>query len=95
MCQYMIGSITPAGRVYIAFNSQPAHGQPAITSGTGDMSETPDGWAFVMQMATGSDRRQVAHWAYMAQCREGQTCWNTLPGTGTSVEAMLAQCDDD
>ncbi|GAA4802527.1 hypothetical protein [Lysobacter hankyongensis] len=95
MCQYMIGSITPAGRVYIAFNSQPARGRPSITSGTGEMSETPDGWAFAMQMATGSDTRQVAHWAYMTQCREGQACWNALPGTGTSIEAMLAQCDDD
>ena len=95
MCQYMIGSITPAGRVYIAFNSQPARGRPSITTGTGDMTRTPDGWAFVMQMATGSDTRQVAHWAAMTQCREGQPCWNALPGTGASIPDMLAQCDDD
>jgi hypothetical protein len=95
MCQYMIGSVTPAGRVYIAFNSQPARGTPRITIGTGDMTDTPDGWAFAMQMATGSDTQQVAHWAYMTQCSEHQPCWNSLPGTGSSIPDMLAQCDDD
>lgn len=94
-CQYMVGSITPAGRVYIAFTSQPTVGSPSVTTGIGDMTETADGWAFAMQMATGSDRRQVAHWASMQQCREGDACWNSLPGTGSSITSMLALCDDD
>jgi hypothetical protein len=92
MCQYMIGSVTPAGNVHIAFNSQPARGRPTITSGSGAMTETAEGWGFVMQMATGSDRRQVAHWATMQQCRAGQACWKRLPGTGASIPDTLAQC---
>jgi hypothetical protein len=95
MCQYMIGSVTPDGRVYIAFNSQPERGTPSITTGIGEMVQASDGWAFRMQMASGSERRQVAHWADMLQCRQGEPCWNDLPGTGGSIENMLAQCDQD
>lgn len=97
MCQYLIGSVTPEGRVYITFNSQPAAPQatPALTTGFGEMTPYLGRWAFGMQMASGSASMQVTHWAYMTQCSEGQACWNDLPGVDESVPAMLANCDDD
>ncbi len=39
LCQFLIGSITPGGRVYITFNSlfDPPRGSPALTVGLGEM----------------------------------------------------------
>jgi len=67
LCQYMIGSVTPDGRVYIAFNSVQSVpvGNPSITTGAGDMVRQRGGWTFNMQMASGSSSTQVAHWAFM------------------------------
>lgn len=97
MCQYMIGSVTPEGRVYITFNARSAAPQasPALTTGFGEMTPYQGRWAFAMQMASGSASMQVTHWAYMIQCSEGQACWNNLPGVDASVPGMLAQCDTD
>jgi hypothetical protein len=95
LCQYMIGSITPGGRVYISFNAVQALplGSPSITTGTGEMVRQSGAWTFNMQMASGSSSTQVAHWAFMRQCTPDQPCWNDLPGTEGSIPELLAQCD--
>jgi len=95
LCQYMIGSITPGGRVYISFNAVQTIplGSPSITTGTGDMVKQRGAWTFNMQMASGSSSTQVAHWAFMRQCTPDQPCWNDLPGTERSLPALLAQCN--
>src|SRR5262249_24366213 len=66
LCQYMIGSVTPAGRVYISFNSVQAIpiGNPSITTGSGEMVKQRGAWTFNMQMASGSSSSQIAHWAF-------------------------------
>ena len=95
LCQYMIGSITPGGRVYISFNAVQTIplGSPSITTGTGDMVKQRRAWTFNMQMASGSSSTQVAHWAFMRQCTPDQQCWNDLPGLERSIPELLAQCD--
>ena len=95
LCQYMIGSITPGGRVYISFNAVQTipRGSPSITTGTGDMVKQLGAWTFNMQMASGSSSTQVAHWAFMRQCTPDQPCWNDLPGTERSIPELLAQCN--
>jgi hypothetical protein len=93
-CQYLIGSITPDGRVYLTFTSTGGSGSPSLTTGIGEVIEDTDGPVFQMQMATGSSQLQVTHWARMTQCREGQSCWNALPGLDdTSINEFLANCD--
>ena len=56
LCQYMIGFITPGGRVYISFNAVQviSLGNPSITTGTGAMVKQVGAWTFGMQMASGS-----------------------------------------
>jgi hypothetical protein len=94
LCQYMIGSVTPTGSVYISFNAVQSipFGSPSITTGTGTMVKQRSAWTFNMQMASGSSSTQIAHWAFMRQCTPNQQCWKTLPGTGHSIPETLAQC---
>ncbi|MBL8263572.1 MAG: hypothetical protein JNM58_14200 [Xanthomonadaceae bacterium] len=95
-CQYLIGSITPEGQVYLTFNSTGGNGTPTLTTGVGAVVADLGGPAFQMQMATGSDTLQVTHWARMTQCREGEPCWTDLPGLqGTSVREFLGNCGTD
>ncbi len=95
-CQYLIGSITPEGQVYLTFNATGGSGSPALTTGIGTIIEDPAGPVFQMQMATGSDKLQVTHWARMTQCRAGEACWTDLPGLdGTSVPEFLGNCGTD
>jgi hypothetical protein len=93
-CQYLIGSVTPEGQVHIAFNAVRAIpiGSPSITTGTGHMAQQSGQWTFGMQMASGSSSTQVAHWAFMYQCRSDQPCWTQLPGLGQSIPDLLAEC---
>jgi hypothetical protein len=94
ICQFMIGSVTPSGRVYISFNSvgTPPVGSPSITTGTGAMALQSSAWTFNMQMASGSSSTQITHWAFMRQCAAGQACWTKLPGIGQSMSSLLAEC---
>jgi hypothetical protein len=80
----MIGSVTPAGRVMISFNSVRAIpvGNPSITTGSGDMVRRHGQWTFNMQMASGSSSTQIAHWAFIEQCAPGEPCWSRLPVAG-------------
>lgn len=108
LCQYMIGSVTPGppstpgqpgGRVEISFNGIPAGPRsPTITIGTGEMVKQGGSWTFLMQMASGTRSTQVAHWAFMQQCKadSDQPCWvDDLPGKGVdrTIQELLADCD--
>ena len=94
LCQFLIGSITPGGRVYIVFNSLvfPPMGSPTLTVGFGDMVKVGKAWDFVMQMSSGEEV-QVAHWAFMKQCTPDDDCWDDLPGVDASIPEILLQCD--
>lgn len=96
-CQYLIGSVTPSGAVYITFNSltDPPIGSPALTTGIGKMVLRQNNWTFNMQMASGPASSQVTHWAYMLQCTPDQKCWTDLPGIQQSLPDFLANCSTD
>ena len=80
----MLGSITPEGRVHITFI--PRQGDPVI--GIGCVIEHQNQRSFEMQMSSGRNVR-TAHWAYMMRIEPGDRAWESLPGTHTSVPAML------
>lgn len=92
-CQYLIGSVTPTGQVYLTFNPLQAMSgdKPTLTTGFGDMVRADGEWTFSMQMASGGSS-QVTHWAYMLQCSPDEPCWTDLPGPGGSLESFLAAC---
>jgi hypothetical protein len=94
-CQYLIGSVTPDGGVYIAFNplSSPPIGSPTLTTGSGKMAFKDGEWTFLMQMASGISSTQVAHWAYMLECTPDEECWENLPGVERGIEEFLSNCE--
>lgn len=95
LCQYMIGSVTPNGRVYIAFNplNTIPIGSPSLTTGVGQMVLKEEEWTFNMQMASGNASSQVGHWAFMLECNPGEECWANLPGVQKSLPEFISNCE--
>lgn len=95
VCQYLIGSVTPDGNVFISFNPLQASSEDTITltTGTGKMAFKDGEWTFLMQMASGSSSAQVAHWAYMLECTPDEECWENLPGVQGGIEEFLSNCE--
>lgn len=96
-CQYLIGSVTPNGTVYITFNSltDPPVGSPSLTTGVGEMVLKGDDWTFNMQMSSGTSSNQVTHWAYMLECTPDEDCWTDLPGVQQSLPDFLSNCTSE
>jgi hypothetical protein len=94
-CMHMVGSVTPSGKVHITFVNQDQETALTAVRGTGRLVRAKGaGWVFEeMQMSSGSTSI-VAHWSVMAQCKPGQPCEDRLPGTKSSLEDFLANCDD-
>ena len=95
VCQYLIGSVTPDGNVYISFNPLQASSDDTIslTTGTGKMAFKDGEWTFLMQMASGSSSAQITHWAYMLECTPDEECWENLPGVEKGIEDFLSNCE--
>jgi hypothetical protein len=91
-CSRLLGSVTPAGHVHIAFVPQGDHTTSKSTIGTGYFQNVaPQGWTFEMQTSTGATF-VLAHWSYMYQCKAGQPCESRLPGTTMSLSQFVSQC---
>lgn len=92
VCFTMLGSITPEGRVYLAFTqcNQKAVGSPTI--GIGRAVRHRNDWSMEMQMSSGASQ-QTAHWAYMTRVQPDDPNWESLPGAGLSVPEMLRGCE--
>lgn len=82
----MLGSVTPEGRVHITF--LPVSRGSTIL-GLGRVVPHGEGWAFEMQMSTGSGNQTTLHWAFMVRVEPGDPAWDSLPGVGLSVPEML------
>lgn len=81
----LVGSITPSGAVSFSFAQD-----TNLTLGTGRMVERDGDWYFEMQMTSGTGLANVSHWAFMAEVRDGDRAWDSLPGyTGTGIEAAF------
>jgi hypothetical protein len=91
-CSRMLGSVTPSVRVHITFVPDGPPLTSLATIGTGTLTGEGNRWVFEMQMSTGVTS-VLAHWSFMYQCKFGQPCEASLPGTTLSLSDFLAQCD--
>jgi hypothetical protein len=98
MCFQLVGSVTPEGSLYLSFSSTPNSSQPpgqgsdTPTVGVGVMRLKDDKWTMELQMCSGASKH-VSHWAYMAQCTDGEECMQRLPGVEISLEEFLNKCN--
>ena len=85
VCSTLVGSITPAGDVFITFLVT-SNGRVAGTqTGTGKWTTFQSEPAFLMQTGTSS----FSHWAFMVQASE----YSPLAGTaGQTPHSFLANC---
>lgn len=87
---FMIGSVTPEGKVLLSFTSNTSSGT-TVTSGFGVMQRKFGQWTMENQMFTSGGSVQIGHWAYMVQTHPGLPSWNSLPGVGVSVPDFLGK----
>ncbi|WZO99246.1 hypothetical protein EP7_000845 [Isosphaeraceae bacterium EP7] len=82
----LLGSVTPQGRVLLAFTSS-----TGVVQGYGTMNRQRGQWTMENQMfTTTSSGTQIGHWAYMVQTRPGMRSWASLPSAGVSVPTFMA-----
>lgn len=91
-CNRMLGSITPSRSVYISFIPKDSANGTAVTTGLGSFGRFKGGWAFEMQMGSGTPEVLAAHWAYMLPCARDEPCFKSLPGVGMSIPDFMAKC---
>jgi hypothetical protein len=91
-CQYMLGQITPEGRVYMTMYS----------ATTGEITNTPLGtmvkkngqWTMVNQMTGPAAGGTLSHWAYMVQSKREDPTFRDLPFAHESIPDFLSACPD-
>lgn len=90
--RYLIGSVTPAGHVYITFYSGTSTNSDLVT-GLGNLTAKSSGQCFfTMQMNSGQNGVSgLTHWSYMLPANPGDFFYSHLPGTNMSVPEFLAQ----
>ena len=89
-CFFLVGSVTPEGAVNLSFTPTGSSGVPTI--GIGTMRFRDAQWEMENQMSTNGGSGTVSHWAYMVQCKAGQSCMNSLPGTSLTFSQLLSAC---
>lgn len=88
----LVGSVTPEGRVLLAFTQTSSSSSPSVTEGYGQMQRKRGQWTMENQMFTSPvEQLQIGHWAYMMQTHPGLPSWNSLPSAGVSVPTFLSE----
>lgn len=91
--KYLIGTVTPDGKVNITFYSGTSTSTDLI-SGEGTLTAKSSGQcSFTMQMNSGQNGvNGLVHWSYMIPVKPGDPLYNDLPGTNhMSVPEFLSQ----
>jgi hypothetical protein len=89
----IVGSVTPEGAIYLTFTPFGAGPTSIITIGLGQMEKRLGQWTMANQMSSGPGVPfAIYHWAYMVRTFPGRRSWNSLPGSGLSVQDFMADC---
>jgi hypothetical protein len=91
-CQYMLGQVTPEGRVYMTM----------YDASTGAITNTPLGtmvkkggeWTMVNQMTGPAAAGTLSHWAYMVQSTREDPSFRDLPFAHESIPEFLSTCPE-
>src|SRR5690606_23039079 len=91
-CQFVLGQVTPEGRVYMTM----------YDASTGEVVNTPLGtmvrkngkWTMVNQMTGPAAGGTLSHWAYMIQSKPGDRTFRDLPFARESIPEFLSACPE-
>ncbi len=90
-CQYVMGQVTPEGRVHMTMYH--TDDGDVVNYPIGTMVYKDDQWTMVNEMTSLTQTSgTLSHWAYMVQTREGDATWDDLPFANESVEDFMATC---
>lgn len=89
-CQYMLGQVTPEGRVYMTMYN--ADSGEITNTPLGTMVKRQGRWTMVNQMTGPAAEGTLSHWAYMVQSRLGDRTFRNLPFAQESIPEFLADC---
>lgn len=91
-CQYVLGQVTPEGRVYMTMYA--VDGGAITNTPLGTMVKKLGKWTMVNQMTGPAGNGTVSHWAYMVQSKEGDRTYERLPFAEQSIPEFMAGCPD-
>ncbi len=91
-CLFLVGSVTPEGRLHLTFTPLDASSSSEATVGIGTMTKQNGEWTMENQMSSPAGKMLLVHWAYMHQCKRGDHCYSSLPGVGVSIPEFLGNC---
>jgi hypothetical protein len=89
-CQFVLGQVTPEGRVYMTMYS--ADTGAVTNSPIGTMVWKRGAWTMVNQMTGPSVSGTLSHWAYMVQSQKGDATFKRLPFAKQSVPKFMSSC---
>jgi hypothetical protein len=89
-CQYMLGQVTPEGRVYMTMYD--AETGAVTNTPLGTMVRKAGEWMMVNQMTGPAAGGTLSHWAYMVQSKPGDRTFQDLPFAHESIPEFLSVC---
>lgn len=89
-CQFVLGQVTPEGRVYMTMYD--ATTGEEINTPLGTMVRKGGQWTMVNQMTAPAPGGTLSHWAYMVQSRPGDRTFQNLPFVHESIPEFLSAC---
>jgi hypothetical protein len=91
-CQYVLGQVTPEGRVYMTMYD--ASTGEVVNSPLGTMVRKGGEWTMVNTMTAPASGGTLSHWAYMLQSKPGDRTFKSLPFAEESIPEFLSACPD-
>jgi len=89
-CQYVLGQVTPEGRVYMTMYDTDTGA--VINNPIGSMVWKKGAWTMVNQMTGPMTAGTLSHWAYMVQSKKGDATYKRLPFAQQSIPKFMSAC---
>lgn len=89
-CQYVLGQVTPKGRV--AMTMYDATDGSVVNYPVGTMVRKRGKWTMVNEMTNEVEGGTLSHWAYMVQSKRGDRTWRNLPFARQSIPKFMSAC---
>lgn len=89
-CQYVLGEVTPQGRVYMTMYK--ADTGEVINNPVGTMVKKQGEWTMVNEMTSPAQGGTLSHWAYMLQSKPGDRTFKDLPFAHQSIPKFMSSC---